>query len=161
MEWSNWILRETRRHKEQSKTKFHVRYLQNTKNSQEFLLSPYLSENWIFFSFRLSSVCMQTIKYHASQTCECPESLKCLKEFSNIPPQKLAVIVGNLVHNWKSRNCFQSVSILLKNFPPFKANQRFSFFFFLIDLKYGFSTKMKNKSKIKLYWELEKPPTSD
>lgn len=72
---------------------------------------------------------MQAIKYHVGQSCECPESLKGLKEDSNIPPQKSAVIVANLVHSEKSRHCFQSVSILLNNFPPLRLTRDILGFF--------------------------------
>lgn len=83
------------------------------------------------------TIWIQAIKYHAGQPCECLESLKCLKEGSSIPPQKLAVIVANLVHNEQSRHCFQSVSASISWIIFHLLKLTRGFLFFLIHFKYG------------------------
>lgn len=56
------------------------------------------------------TIWIPAVKYCAAQPCESLECLKCLKEDWNIPPQKVAFIVANLVHNEQLRHSFQLVS---------------------------------------------------
>lgn len=127
-----------------------------TSNKHFFFLYSQLIKGFIMYKWDEENL---WVNMNSSRKLSCWSAMwmswisKMSQEDSNIQPQKLAVIVANLVHNEQSRRCFQSVSTLIS-----------WIIFRLLRLTRGFlvfRTKMKNNGKIKFYWELEKPPTSD